>query len=271
MKKLLLIMAHYNHPVGLEASLRSIHESFEVDVIVVDDGSDQLFDEEKLRQIYTNGRIFFEYLKENQGVGIASNKGLEFALNHNYTYTGRFDCGDICHAQKFAKQIAYLEEHQEVKLLGTWARVLDNRGNFLHYIEHPPDFETIKKRMYLNSMFLNPSVIYRTKIISEVGNYPLKYKRNAEDYAFFFNVLKRYRAENYPEVLMDYIIEPNSLSTSKRREQVGNRIRVTLDHFYFGWYPIYGLMRNSMLYLVPRSITTFFKALLFKATKNDNN
>jgi len=257
-------MAHYNRPKSLENSLHSIDEDFTVDVIVVDDGSDQLFDEEKLKKRYTNGTIFFKYLEKNEGVGIASNVGVDFALEHNYTYTGRFDCGDICYKGKYKVQIDYLENNPETMLLGTWAKVLDDKGVFHHYIKHPADFDTIKKKMYVNSMFLNPSVIYRTKIVNEVGNYPVKYKRNAEDYAFFFNVIKKHKAENLPEVLMDYIIEPDSLSSSKRRQQVGNRIRVTLDNFYFGIYPIYGLLRNSILFFFPRSVTTFIKKLLLK-------
>ena len=81
---------------------------------------------------------------------------------------------------------------------------------------------------------------------------------------FFFNAIKHFRCENYPELLMDYIVDPNSISTTKRKLQVKNRIKIVLEHFYFGFYPIYGLIRGYILLLLPRRITTLFKQLLKK-------
>lgn len=263
-KQLLILIAHYNNPSGLEASLRSINEPFEIDVLVVDDGSEEKYDEDLLRAIYSNGTIFFDALLTNQGVGAAANRALEIALQKNYIFLGRLDCGDINYPNKYKKQLNYLAEHPEVKLLGTWARVLDHEGNFLHLLKHPQAFEDIKKKMYINSMFLNPSVIFYSEIINVVGNYPYKYRRAAQDYAFFFKVIRKFKAENLPEVLMDYIVDPNSISTKRRRLQVANRIRVILDNFYFGFYPLIGLLRGAILFLFPRWVTTEAKKLLHK-------
>jgi glycosyltransferase involved in cell wall biosynthesis len=257
--RLIVLMAHYNSPEGLEASLRSINEPFSVDVLVVDDGSDYKPDEIKLRNLYTNGDLYFDYLETNQGVGIAANRALQIAQEKNYELIARLDCGDINHKNKYHHQLSYLDANKEVKLLGTWARVLDDKGNFKHMLKHPQSYEEIKKKMYFNSMFLNPSVVFYTSILKEVGDYPYKYRRAAQDYAFFFKVIKRYKAENLPEVLIDYIIEPHSISTTKRRLQVKNRIRIVLDNFYFGWHPVLGLLRGMLLYLFPRSATTFIK------------
>lgn len=255
-------MAHYNNPKGLLDSLRSIDEPFEVDVLIVDDGSEHKPNEAELRDSYNNGTLYFDYLKTNQGVGIAANRALELAQQMHYELIARFDCGDIYYKEKFKKQLDYLAANPDVKLLGTWARVIDEKGNFLHMLKHPTTYEELKRKMYLNSMFLNPSVVFYSEIISEVGNYPYKYRRAAQDYAFFFKVIKKFKAENYPEVLMDYIADPNSISTTKRRLQVRNRINIVLDNFYWGWYPIFGILRGSILYLMPRSLTTFLKKIV---------
>ncbi|MFD2917024.1 glycosyltransferase [Psychroserpens luteus] len=257
--RLVIVMAHYNNPKGLEESITSIDEQINVDVIVVDDGSNSKPNEQLLNQIYKLGQIHFEYLDQNSGVGIAANLGLALALKKGYELIGRFDCGDLFMKDKCLKQLNYLDKNKDVKLLGTWANVIDNHGEFLHELKHPTDYESIKKKMYLNSMFLNPSVIFYSEIINTVGNYPLKYKRASQDYAFFFKVIKKFKSENYPEVLMDYISDPNSISTKKRRLQVFNRIRVIFDNFYFGLYPIYGLIRNTALLFVSRSFTTAIK------------
>lgn len=257
--RLILVMAHYNNPKGLEESLASIDEQINIDILVIDDGSKHKPNEELLNQIYNSGQIYFTYLKQNCGVGVAANRGLEIAISKGYELIGRFDCGDLFMKDKCAKQINYLDKNKEVKLLGTWANVIDDQGDFLHELKPPTDYEVIKKKMYLNSMFLNPSVIFYSEIVNTVGNYPLRYRRASQDYAFFFKVIKHYKAENYPEILMYYVSDPNSISTKKRRLQVLNRIRVIFDNFYFGFYPIYGLIRNMALLLVSRKFTTGIK------------
>jgi hypothetical protein len=263
-KKLLILMAHYNNPDGLEASLLSIREPFPVDVLIVDDGSSQNYNEDHLRKIYTNGTLYFEALEENEGVGAAANKALERAQQMEYELLGRLDCGDINYNNKYNRQLEYLSQNPDVKLLGTWARVIDHNGNFLHMLKHPQSYGVLKKKMYLNSMFLNPSVVFYSDILDVVGNYPYKYRRASQDYAFFFKVIKHYKAENLPEVLMDYIVDPSSISTTKRRLQVKNRMLIVLDNFYFGFYPIAGLIRSAFLLLFPRWVTTSAKKILQK-------
>ena len=76
--------------------------------------------------------------------------------------------------------------------------------------------------MYLNSMFVHPSVVFRSEIISTTGKYPLN-RKAAEDYAFFFKVVNYYKSENYPEILLDYIISTKSISVKNRKKQVYNR------------------------------------------------
>jgi glycosyltransferase involved in cell wall biosynthesis len=257
--RLILVMAHYNNPKGLEESLASIDEQIDIDILVIDDGSAHKPNEKLLNQIYNSGKIYFKYLEQNSGVGVAANLGLEIALKREYELIGRFDCGDIYMKDKCLKQLNYLDENKDVKLLGTWANVIDEHGVFMHELKPPIAYEVIKKKMYLNSMFLNPSVIFYSEIINTVGNYPLKYRRASQDYAFFFKVIKHFKVENYPEILMYYVSDPNSISTKKRRLQVFNRIRVIVDNFYFGYYPIYGFIRNVALLFVSRKFTTGLK------------
>ena len=263
---LIILIAHYNNPKGLEDSLMSIRESFPIDIMIVDDGSKLKFDEEHIRSIYLNGKIYFEYLDKNSGVGVAANKGLDQIQKLNYRLIGRLDCGDLCYENKYKKQLDYLEKNPEIKILGTWARFIDEKGNFLHNFKLPTKHNVIIKKMYFNSMFLNPSVIFYSEILKKTGKYPYKYRHASQDYAFFFNAIQHYNAENFPEILMDYIVDPKSISTTKRKLQVKNRIKIVLEHFYFGYHPIVGLIRGCILYLFPRSFTTFIKNKIYNET-----
>ena len=262
-KRLIITIPHYNNFDGLLKTIESISEQFEIDIVITDDGSPLKLNEKLIISSYKNkGKIFFQYLDKNYGVGIAANKCLQFVKKGSYKYMARLDAGDICYENKFMKQLSFLEANHEIKLVGTWARVLDSNGDFLFNIKHPLHHNQIKRKMYLNSMFINPTVVFETAILETVPEYPEEYRYAAQDYAFFFKVIKHFKCANMPEVLLDYIIDGNSISTKKRKLQVANRIKIIIDNFKFGFYPVYGLIRSFILYFFSRSSTTTIKKKL---------
>ena len=81
MNSLIIVIPHYNDLDGLKKTLISVIEDIKIDVIVIDDGSEDKIDESKVN---FNGNIFFKYLSHNSGIGDALNIGLEYALQHSY-------------------------------------------------------------------------------------------------------------------------------------------------------------------------------------------
>jgi glycosyltransferase involved in cell wall biosynthesis len=257
---IIIIIPHYNDCRGLQKTLLSIDEDTPVDIVIIDDGSKE---KPIIESLVCKQKIFFKFLENNSGIEIALNFGIDFALQKNYQLIGRLDCGDVCHKNKFTKQINYLQANEDVKLLGCWVRVLDESNGFKFNLRHSEKYEDIKKKMYLNSTFVHPTVVFRAEIINVIGKYPTN-RKAAEDYAFFFKVISRYKAENYPEILLDYIMSKNSISNKNRKKQVYNRIRVLLDNFYFGFTPVYAIARNLMLLMIPVKILTFMKSKIYR-------
>ena len=257
-KEIIIIIPYYNNWKGLEKSIASIREKIKIDVIIIDDGSLKTIDIGSLKKKYKSGEIFYKKQKQNKGVAVALNIGLDFAKEKKYKYIARLDAGDICYKNKFKIQHSYLKKNPKVKLLGTWARVIDEKGKHLFNLKHPVKYEKIRKLAYLNSVFLHPSVMFSSSVLHEVKQYPLDYFA-AEDYAFFFKIITKYKSENYPEILMDYIVDKNSISSKFRREQVTSRIKVILKNFYLGIYPIYGIIRSLILLFYSREISNFIK------------
>jgi len=72
--KVILLIPHYKNMKGLCTSLSSIDKNESLDILIVDDGSNMDFDENKIRTSFLGkGLVFFEYLKENSGIEIALN------------------------------------------------------------------------------------------------------------------------------------------------------------------------------------------------------
>jgi len=264
MNKLIILIPHYNDPEGLQKSIASIDEDISIDVFVIDDGSTLKFDEKKITDSFKNGRIFFNYITENKGLSYALNKGIEFAIDNKYTFIGRLDCRDLCIKNKFAKQLSFLESHTDIKLLGTWAKIVDENYNELYILKHPVKHKEIKDKMYLNNMFIHPSVVIRTEIFKDISFYNMKYTKAAQDFDLFFRIVKKYQTANYPEALLIYEMSLNSISSDRRKLQVKHRIDIIKNNFYFGFYPVYGIIRSVFLYFLSRETTTKLKYLIKK-------
>lgn len=253
------MIPHYNNLSGLQMSLSSIEEDIKIDIVVVDDGSKHIPKPKQLK--YDSGFLKIIALNKNLGIEHALNKGLAYIESHGYEYIGRLDCGDLCQPHRFKIQLDFLKKHPEIALVGSWVNIIDDRGNFHYLLKHPKTHKEISRKMYFNSMFVHPSVVFKTSILQEIGYYPTSYKA-AEDYAFFFKVVKNFKTANIAKPLLDYVVNPNSISSQKRKVQVKSRLKIILSHFYFGYNPVYGLFRNTLLLLVSRNFTSALKKLL---------
>jgi len=258
---IIVLIPHYNDIEGLRDSLLSIRETIALDAIIVDDGSTTKPELEKAQEVFNPGKVYLELLPENKGIEFALNVGLKKIQQlGSYQYVGRLDCGDTCLPGRFEAQLEFLTKNPEVKLLGTQANYLDGTGKFMYASRFPTSYRAIRKNFYINSMIVHPSVVFNISILDTIGYYPTNYHA-AEDYAYFMKVIQKFETRNLSSVFVEKVIDDKSISTVNWKLQVKNRIRVIWDNFYFGWYPAYGLIRNCILYLFPRTLVSKIKLL----------
>ncbi|VVP36332.1 hypothetical protein PS874_04490 [Pseudomonas fluorescens] len=270
MKKCCILIPYFNAGDSLLHSINSIDNSlYTPDVIVVDDGSAKLKASDVLNSYTGRLPIRLIELPFNQGIEHALNRGLEL-YGREYEFIARLDCGDLCKNDRIKKQIEYFESNDQCYLLGSWADFVDMKGKLLFTLRQPQLPETIQKQMYLNATFTHPSIMFRSTLLDKVGYYPTDTPA-AEDYAFFFNIIKHFSSSNIQESLVSCIIDPNGISTKKRKIQIKSRIRIILRNFKASPHAIYGLTRSIILLYTPRNLTIFLnkiKNLSFQLKKN---
>lgn len=266
MKKCCVLIPYYDSGTSLLDSILSIDVNFITpDVVVVDDGSSQI----SARNIipgYTGPiNIKLIELPINQGIEHALNAGLLFCKGR-YQYIARLDCGDLCKNKRIEQQVKYLDGDLECFLIGAWADYVNKSGDILFTLQQPVAHIDILKKMYLNSAFIHPAVMFRSTILDEVGLYPLAYPA-AEDYAFFYKVVRKLKSGNLPEILLDYEVDPGSISSIKRKKQIESRIKVIIHNFDFSLLAFYGLARSVLLWLAPRNTIVALKAFAYKHSR----
>ncbi|GHD66849.1 glycosyltransferase [Jeongeupia chitinilytica] len=230
-----LLIPHYNNPQGLVASLGSIGEAETVDVIVVDDGSTRArIDEAACRAAFrARGGVVFLYLPQNRGIEHALNTGLQHIVDAGYAFAARLDCDDLAMPDRFARQLAFLDAHPDVALLGSAVTFFDASGDRFT-VQQPQTHEAIVLQMHDDNAFTHPAVMFRTSAVREIGLYPTDC-RAAEDFAYFWRFVARYRTANLAEVLTKSEYNDAGISMSKRRVQQAARLKLLWRHF--DWTP----------------------------------
>lgn len=264
MSKVAVIIPYYNFPEKAVASVESIDEdgSNQIDVVIIDDGSKDKLDLKAIED-YKYGIIKLITFDKNKGQNFARNAALDWILQNDYEVTAFLDAGDFCLPNRIKTQAGYLKNNPETKLIGSQVNFVDMNRKYLYTTKLPTSYEELQKKFYLNSQIYQPAAMIKNDIVKDVGSFSPEFKI-APDYEYFFRILKKYKVENLDVPLIDYVVDDDSISTNKRKEQVKTRIKVIRKHFYFGYYPIFGLLRNFFLLLVSRKVTTFLKKILYK-------
>ena len=113
-------------------------------------------------------------LAENAGLGLALREGLKQCHNE---LVARMDSDDISKPERLAKEAAYLEQHPETDVVGSWTEeFINNIGESSTIRRVPETHEQLvdfsRKRNPMN----HPTVIFRKKAVEAAGsyqNYPL--------------------------------------------------------------------------------------------------
>lgn len=247
-----VLIPYFNSSAGLIESLASFGSAEECDVLVVDDGSEVTpADESAASAAFTaQGSVTVLRLPRNEGIEGALNAGLDRIAQENYEFIARLDCGDRNIPDRIARQVAFLDAHPEVLLVGGAAEFVDPATGQGFVLRHPTDHEGIAATMRRNSAFVHPAVMFRTAALELVGRYPTDTPA-AEDYAFFWRFLRVGRVANLPEVLVTYELNPTGISLSGRRRQLDSRLAVQRANDDGTWGAKVGRARTLILRSLP--------------------
>lgn len=109
-------------------------------------------------------RVVLIQNEEKLGISKSVNKGLEIAKGK---YIARIDADDICMKQRLEKQYAYMEEHDDIVLLGTDIRFIGNwyriwLGDNIRY-----DDRDIRAMMLFGNCIAQSSVLLRRDVLED--------------------------------------------------------------------------------------------------------
>lgn len=137
--------------------------------------------------------------EQNQGLGIALQKGLEAASND---IVMRMDSDDIAVPDRFEKQYHYMVEHPHVAVCGGQIdEFVNDVNNIVGQRIVPCSNEDIYKYMISRCAFNHMTVALRRSIIMANGNY-LPWHYNEDYYLWIRLMLAKVEFANLPDILL---------------------------------------------------------------------
>lgn len=188
------------------------------------------------------------------------NRGLSFALNYCLKHAGgryiaRQDDDDYSEPERLAMQVAFLELHPDLALVGTNAAIFDDDGEWGSLVmpEHPS-----RESFLWNSPFVHPSVVMRADALRSVDGYRVSPETvRSQDYDLFMRMYAAgWHGANLQEPLYRYRSSRDTLkyrSMPRRVQEAKIRAR-GFKAMGFGPSCFPYIIKPLLLGLVPKHI-----------------
>jgi hypothetical protein len=204
-------MAVYNGEPHVKEAIESIlTQTFtDFEFVIVNDGST-----DRTRELISSFRDPRIHVIEN-----AQNQGLTKSLNRGFTvtqgdYVARQDADDISEPERLAKQVDYMERHQEVALLGCWYRKIDEFGHIVGERQLPCDTDLLRWCLLFYCPFVHSAIMLRKSLVAEqIGLYDESFIYS-QDYDLWCRIARRFPVGNLDEYLVRYRITSASMTST---------------------------------------------------------
>lgn len=141
------------------------------------------------------------------------NYGLEQAKSD---LVARMDADDWAYPDRFEKQMAYLEEHPEVSVVGTQLNIMDAQDKPLGSRRYPTEADDVAKSLRRMNALAHPSVMFRKAGVMEAGGYWDRLCKGNEDYELWCRLVGRgHRLANLDQTLLRYRIHGDAAKSKK--------------------------------------------------------
>ncbi|MGI5090980.1 glycosyltransferase family 2 protein [Treponema socranskii] len=224
--KITVIMSVYNGAEFLRETIESVlkqtYTNFEF--IITDNASTD--ETVSIIRSYNDSRIKLTVNEENKGYVANLNSMIKEAAGK---YIIRQDADDIIRKNKFEKLFEYMEAHPSIGACGYYINVF---GAYKERIRQELDNKKIRAAMLFENQMDSLSII-RASLFKD---YDLSFEEGlipAEDYKFWFEVMKHSELANIPCFLLDYRIHGTNTSIEKKEQGDRNRLEVQLQIYEY--------------------------------------
>lgn len=254
MTKVSVVTSVYNGEPYFDRAIPGIlAQNFDdFEFIIVDDGSSDR-SLEKLRQLAGHDSRVRVFAPGRLGAAAAYNYGVEQATGE---YVARQDFDDGSYPDRLRLQVALLDAHPEVGVVGGSYTVVDERRGE-RYVRMPPtEHAAIIAAMARNIPIAHTVATFRRQAWAEAGGYPLV--NNLIDLRFYLRLAKLgWRFANVPELVGEHYVHGGSwfyrtIDVAERQRDLARvQAQVVRELGLPRWMYLYAIGRHAYAYISP--------------------
>lgn len=210
-------MAVYNGERFLAATIESIlaQHFTDFELIIVDDGSTDTTPAMLATYAAQDGRIRLLRNPTQQGISAARNRALALSQGR---YVAITDADDLSSPLRLQKQVAFLEEHPAIGLLGTWVNRIDEQGKVIGKHWPAPETTRLQWKLLFTPTVVHSASMMRRALVEQVGGYALD-KPCTIDYDLWLRLAPLTQFHTLPEELVAYRVHRYGVSAQRQQEQ----------------------------------------------------
>lgn len=218
------------HPVYFPEAVRSIltQTLTELELIIIEEPSSArcapllaAFDDARIRH--------FEHDRRTSLVA-QRNRGIEHA---RADLIAVLDSDDIAEPERLARQVAFMDAHPEVGVLGTQLRLIDPDGETIGFRRYPTTPADVTEALSVYNSIAQPAVMYRRELVLASGGYRYSKHPATEDYELWCRLgTSGVMLANLDAPLVRYRIHPGGMKTMRLRGILHGTIEI--KQMYFG-------------------------------------
>jgi glycosyltransferase involved in cell wall biosynthesis len=216
-----------------------------------------------VRHLLDDPRI--RYVKNETRTGLIAQRNQALELSRA-KLVAVLDADDVAKPGRLATQFAYLEEHPEVKVLGSWLEIIDEHGKVVGLRRYPATHEEIARAIRRFNPIAQPAVIFHRELGMTVGGY--QGEPYAEDYDLWARMFVRgAKFANVPATLVQYRLHGETCKKKRLRELLYRTI--VIKKYYFRsdltWFDRLRLLAEyGLLWMPPGLVYWLFQRVTFQ-------
>ena len=256
----LLSVYKSENPSYLDRALQSVwtDQTLKPDeIVLIEDGplGDELLNVIQKWKDLLSDKLLVLRNEQNLGLTKSLNRGIRYIKSD---LIARMDSDDISEPSRFEKQVAYLEKHPEVDVVGGSLQEFNKANDCLNIRHYPQTPEESRKYIMKASPLAHPTVMIRRRVFDTGIRYNEKY-RTCQDVALWFNLIsKGYKIANLPDITIRFRRDDAVFSRRKSKKNIWNEFRIYMRGIYslqglFTWKYIYPISRLTFR-LMPASV-----------------
>lgn len=136
---------------------------------------------EVLKGYEADERVKVFWFKGNRGLTAVLNNLLEEGKKLQPRYFARMDADDISKIDRFKKQVAYLDQHEELDVIGGAIEEMNYSGELNgKVIRYPLSHDECFSFFATRNPLAHPAVMFRSRFFDKVTSYNAAYKKNQD-------------------------------------------------------------------------------------------